>query len=47
MLKSTFKCLTEFFKALIVGDNETANSIVFADMSEEESGEDVTIYGED
>ncbi len=47
MLKSTFKGLTKFFKALIVGDEETANSIVFADMSEEENDEDVRIYGED
>ncbi len=47
MLKSMFKGLTDFFKALIIGDGETAKSIVFADMSEEESGEDVTIYGED
>ncbi len=47
MLESTFRGLTEFFKAMIVGDGETANSIVFADMSEEENDEDVTIYGED
>ncbi len=47
MLKSMFKGLMEFFKALIVGDGETANPIVFADMSEEENDEDVRVYGED
>ncbi len=47
MLKSMFKGLTKFFKAMIAGDEETANSIVFADMSKEENDEDVTIYGED
>ncbi len=47
MLKSMFKGLAKFFKVLIIGDEETAKSIVFADMSEEENDEDVRIYGED
>lgn len=46
MLKSMFKCLTEFFKAMITGDDETANSIDFADMSEEENDEDMKIFGD-
>ncbi len=47
MLKSMFKGLTKFFKALIIGDGETAKSIVFADMSEEENDEDMKIFGDD
>lgn len=48
MLESTFKGLTEFFRAMITGDEETANSIVFADISEDgETDEDMKIYGDD
>ncbi len=45
MTKITFGNLTEFFKALIIGDIKKANSITFDDMLEDnEIDEDMEIF---
>ncbi len=48
MTKTTFRNLTEFFKAIIVGDEEKANSITFDDMLEDnEIDEDMDLFEDD
>ncbi len=48
MTKITFRNLTDFFKALIVGDTEKANSITFNDMLEDNKiDEDMEIFEDD
>ncbi len=45
MTKTTFGKLTEFFKALIIGDTKKENSITFDDMLEDnEIDEDMELF---